>query len=133
MADVSSNSGTSPSEPAAHHDDPYNVGKATAIEVETFIKDWKNDVVEADLYNDDLWFLFHEEFARFSPNDFAALKRATRSNLRTFLYTRGVYVPPHNSRLTISNALYGVLQQETAHRWTTEDLQSIKDEACNVT
>ena len=39
MVDVSSNSRTSPLEPTIYYNDPYNVGKATVIEVETFIKD----------------------------------------------------------------------------------------------
>jgi len=45
-----------------------------------------------------------------------------RVKLRTHLLKRGVYVGKHNSRYSILEALFDLLQEEEPHEWTDKEI-----------
>jgi hypothetical protein len=69
-----------------------------------------------------LWTVFKEEFEGFTTEDFRRMRIDTRAKLRTHLLKRGVYVGKHNSRYSISEALFDLLQEEEPHEWTDEEI-----------
>jgi hypothetical protein len=69
-----------------------------------------------------LWDAFKEEFDNFTTYDFQRIRTDIRIKLRVHLLSRGVYVTTHNSRHTISDALYDVVQEEKQHEWTDQEL-----------
>lgn len=118
----------SSTEPAKIIDGPFDAEKATNTEIQTFIKDWMTSAEEAKIWNNNLWYLLHEDFAKFTVANFKELPKFTRMMLRTFLYTRGAHVSPYNTTGTIGDALYECARRETPHKWTWEDIQNFKDQ-----
>jgi hypothetical protein len=77
-----------------------------------------------DLTDNDLWLVFQEQFEGFTVESFKKIRTETRSKLRRHLLKRGVYVGQHSNRVTISELLFEVIQQEELHQWTDEDIET---------
>ncbi len=45
-----------------------------------------------------------------------------KSKLRLHLFKRGVYISKYNNKVTISELLFEVVQQEKLHQWTDEEI-----------
>jgi hypothetical protein len=77
-----------------------------------------------DLTDTDLWCAFQEQFKGFTIESFQKIRNDVRSKLRKHLIKRGVYVGKNSNRVTLSELLYKVLQQEEQPEWTDKDLES---------
>ena len=65
-----------------------------------------------DLTDTDLWCAFREQFKGFTVESFQKIHNNIRSKLRKHLIKRGIYVGKNSNRVTLSELLYKVLQQE---------------------
>ena len=58
----------------------------------------------------------------FTVESFRKICTDIRSQLRKHLLKRGVYIGRHNSRVTVSELLVEVIQQDDLHQWTDEEI-----------
>jgi hypothetical protein len=80
-----------------------------------------------DLTDNDLWAIFQEQFERFTVESFEKIRTDIRSKLRRHLLQRGTFVEKQSNRVTISELLFEVIEQEEPHQWTDGDIEgSIK-------
>jgi len=61
-----------------------------------------------DLTDNDLWYIFWEQFEGFIVESFKKIRIDIRSKLRRHLLKRGVYVGRRTSRITVSELLFKV-------------------------
>jgi hypothetical protein len=50
------------------------------------------------------------------------MRSDTRAKLRKHLLKRGVCIAKHNTRITLSNILFDIIQEKEQREWTNEDL-----------
>ncbi|KAL3702992.1 hypothetical protein TMatcc_010179 [Talaromyces marneffei ATCC 18224] len=75
----------------------------------------------ADMYDEDLWNNFHEEFAAWNEETLRIAPFKTLTELRDALRTNGVYAAkgsPHPA-----SALFAVITEPEQHIWTEEDIR----------
>jgi hypothetical protein len=60
---------------------------------------------------------------RLGVEHFKLINPRRRAALRTNLLQRGVFVPRHHTRSTLSDVLFQVVQQEEFHKWTDQELE----------
>jgi hypothetical protein len=106
----------------AKHSDGINAAKATKEELAEYVATKIYVHVLEEFTDYTLWTVVQEEFEGFTIDDFKKMRSDTRAKLRTHLLKRGVYVGTHNSRYTLSEALFDFLQEEEPHNWTDEEL-----------
>jgi hypothetical protein len=89
--------------------------KATKDELVEFVQTVIYIHETQDLTDNDLWTVFQEQFKGFTVEGFKKIRTEFRSKLRRHLLKRGVYVGKNSNRVTISELLFEVLQQEERH------------------
>ena len=87
--------------------------KATKDELVEFVE--TTIYLTQDLTDNDLWYIFWEQFEGFTVESFKKIRTDLRSKLRRHLLKRGVYVGKRSNRVTISEQLFEVIQQEELH------------------
>ena len=81
-----------------------------------------------DLIDTDLWCAFQEQFKGFTVKSFKKIHNNVKSKLQKHLLKRGVYVGKNSNRVTLSELLYEVLQQEKQPKWIDKNLKlSLKE------
>jgi hypothetical protein len=84
---------------------------------------------EIDKMSDNgLWRMFREDFKNFTPEIFAKLHHRVLSSLSLNLRCAGVWVPSNNQRLSYAMCLTQVLQEETRHEWTMENIREAQED-----
>ena len=87
--------------------------KATKDELVEFIE--TTIYLTQDLTDNDLWYIFWEQFEGFTVESFKKIRTDIRFKLRRHLLKRGVYVGRRTSRITVSELLFEVTQEEEQH------------------
>src|SRR5271156_1918837 len=101
-----------------------NADEATKDELIEFVQTAIYLHETQDITDNDLWAVFREQFEGFTVESFKKIRTDFRSKLRRHLLKRGVYVGNHSNRVTISELLFEVIQQEERHQWTDEDIET---------
>ena len=84
------------------------------IDVDKAIKDKLVEFVETTIYltqdltDNDLWYIFQEQFEGFTVESFKKIRTDIRSKLQRYLLKRGIYIGRRTSRITISKLLFKV-------------------------
>ena len=81
--------------------------KATKDELVEFVE--TTIYLTQDLTDNDLWYIFWEQFEGFTVESFKKIRTDIRSKLRRHLLKRGVYVGRRTSRITVSELLFKVI------------------------
>ncbi|KAL4861316.1 hypothetical protein BDV12DRAFT_69763 [Aspergillus spectabilis] len=102
-----------------------DLSTATKQDLDEYVQAMEFDNTILD-YN--LWTVFQELFEGWEVKHFKQINPRRRAALRTNLLQRGVFVPKHDSRFILSNALFEVVQQEEFHEWTDEELKAALEE-----
>jgi hypothetical protein len=99
-----------------------NIDKASDEQAEEYVLT-KIHVYEKNNFTDySLWETFAEDFAKFEVDNFKILRSATKTKLRLFLISRGVFVSKRTNKLTLYQVLYDTAREEEQHKWTDEEL-----------
>jgi hypothetical protein len=72
--------------------------------------------------DDNLWYLFQEDFKDFLLENWAAIPRTVQLNLRKCLRCRGVVVPPNGKSTTMAQALKSVATEDEQGKWTEQEM-----------
>jgi hypothetical protein len=109
------------------HGNGIDTDHATQSELEDYVAT-KTYTYETENFTDDtLWGVYQEDFVDFTVEAFQNLRTDTRAKLRVHLLQRGVYVQAHSKNLSIGKTLFNVLQEDTAHQWTDQELAQTAD------
>jgi hypothetical protein len=104
-----------------------------AIDLSTATKQDLDNYAQAmefdnSILDHNLWMLFRELFEGWGVEHFKLINPRRRAALRTNLLQRGVFVPRHDSRSTLSDVLCQVVEQDEFHQWTDEELSAALEE-----
>ena len=89
-----------------------NLGETTKDKLTKFIKIKIYIYKKKDFLDNTLWTIFQEEFKKFTLEDFQKIHSDTKAKLQKYLFKKGVCVTKHNTRITLSNILFNIIQKE---------------------
>ncbi|KUI63781.1 hypothetical protein VM1G_12015 [Cytospora mali] len=78
---------------------------------------------QQNLYDDDLFVAYREDFAAWTPEMFERLPAPCRRSLKNFLRTRGVFTGRNNQ--PVAPQLYALAQAEERLPWTDAELRNV--------
>ena len=85
-----------------------------------------------DLTDTNLQCAFQEQFKGFTVESFKKICNNVKSKLQKHLFKRGVYINKNSNRVTLSELLYEVLQQEEQPKWIDKNIELTIEELAEL-